>query len=277
MNDPSIKKLEEKLGRPISSIPLKEVVSVDAGLVTDAVSRVVMRGAEDEAGYWREIISVRQMETEKEEIPLVTQRDFKVRTGHIDASGLEAAGGQFSRVSLDVSDEKTDHYLYCPIRERDIEMRRFDVVESALEAAGAAFAKHILSEITKAYVNDAGSTEALGTNTRFTALTNLIATMVDNGFSPDVCLMTAKDYAQVLQTEQSTGGAMPFITAIEAGPSAGENLIAGIGKMNGMVGRLFGVIPIYVIGNDSNLEGNIVLAEKAKGEVLGLHKDITVS
>jgi len=274
--DPETKRLEEKLGRNIFDIPLAEVLSVDSNILEQKVAATVLQGAWDEASFWKDIVRIEPMgNTEKMELSIITMRDFQRRRGHVGGAGRVAGGGQYTRVALDVSKENTDYYLHVSFKKRDIELQKFGQIENGLRAAGARFAKDILDDIVNAYVNDATTTEALGGNDRFTALTNLEASLVNAGHMPDVCIVEAADFAQVLQTQVGTAGPMPFITAIQAGPSADGPSVGGLGKV-GLVGNLFGTIPMYRVGNNTTLAGDIILVRKEAGKVFGLSKDITI-
>lgn len=271
IEDPEVKHLEEKLGRSIFDIPLKEVVSIDANILAQRVLASVLRGAWDEAGFWRDLIRVEDMgNNEKMEVPIITMRDFKRVRGTVGGASKVFGGGQYTRVGLDVSKENTDYYVHVAIKERDIELGKWDQVDQALQAAGARAAKDVLSDITKLLAVDATGTtnEALGANNRFVALTNLEARLVNAGFTPELVLIESLDYAEVVQTQAGTAGPFPFLQILQAPPPAPGN--------QGLVGSLFGKYPVYRVGNDSNLAGTIVMYNRQAAAVLGLSQDITM-
>ena len=280
--DPEVKQFEEIMSEKykkqitLRDIPLKEVVDVNSSLLETKVATLIMEGAVDEAGYWRNIVNVHHMTAEKEEVPLTSMRDYKVRTGQFNGSEQEESGGKVQTISLDVSEETKERYLYVRIRERDIETKRFNFIADSLRNSGAAFAKHILDAIVSEYVSDANNTQALGGDTRFTAIAKLIGLMVDDGFNPDTCIIEVNDFVQAVTEQAGMAGPLPWLTAMQAGVSLGESFATTLGRMNGLVGTLFGNIPVYVVGNHSTLSGDIVLVEKMKAEVFGLFKDLTL-
>src|SRR5581483_3218267 len=164
--------MTERFGRSMTvrNTPLKEFVAVDTGLLEVKVSDLVMQGAYDEAGYWRDIAFLYPMTAEKEEVQLISMRNYAVRTGKLTRKSKEESGGKVDRIELDVSNEKNDRYVYLQVDGRDVELKRFLNIENSIKAAGAAFAKQIRDDILTQYLANIGVSQALGADTRYTSL-----------------------------------------------------------------------------------------------------------
>lgn len=273
-NSERVKTYEERLGRHILDVPLREVFSKDSGLVADKVAATVLEGAYDEAGFWPDLVRIEQMgNQEKLEIPIITMRDFRRTKGYVDTASKQFAGGQATKISLDISKESKNYYMTVGFRKQDIELQKWNMIEQGLRLAGAKFAKETLNQITKAYVDDAGTDRALGASNRFKELTLLEADLADLGFTPDICIMNAKDFADCLV--EAVSNAFPFLTAV-GGPTLGiGDFERGIGRQ-GLVAQLFGRIPVYRVNNDADLLSDLVLAQRNAGEVVGMSKEMTV-
>lgn len=284
-NDPELKRFEttmsERYGRDVKlrSIPLKEFVSAATGLLEQKISDLVLEGSVDEAGYWRDIVHLHPMQGEKEIVPIFSSRDFIVRRGQFSKAGKEESGGKVGTVTLDVSNEDKERYVYLAIRQRDIELKKLSSIEDSVRTSGRAFAKYIRDEILTKYLADKGTDveQAKSTDTYFAAIMKLASKMNKKGFGLDCIIIDSDDFVQAITEQAGTAGPLPWLTAMMAGPSLGENFAKSVGRLNGLVGLFAGTIPIYVVGDTSaSLNGTILGIEKGKGEVFGLHKDITV-
>jgi hypothetical protein len=218
---------------------------------------------------WRMLVDVRPMTEEKEAAPIMTEQDYRVYKG--TNTPPKQSGGEVVTVDLDVSKESTDRSMYVRFRKRDIERKKFALVSTGLQKAGRKFQKFILDEIITFALAQAGSTEALGGNDRFTTVSNLVAKMDDEGFDTAAAAMTPTDFAQILQTQVGTAGPMPFITNTMLDKSG--NNVRGLNIAEDYA--LLGYIPGIKVRKSSDLGGNIVVVDK-QSIVFGLYKDVTI-
>lgn len=278
----NIKKCEEVLKeknskyRTIFEMPLEEVLNVSPTLTEDKVAALILQGAWDEAGFWKDLIQIHQMTGEKEEVPMISMRDFAVRRGEVSGSEKEAAGGKYTAVSLSVAEELDDRYMLVTFKERDIRLKKFNPIERGMVASGAKFGKNILGDITKFYV-DNGTSVALGATEpkRHIALATEVGKEIDAGFKGNVAIMNVLDFTDMLVEQAGTAGPFTFLSPNSTTGPTGPSLISGVG-VQGLVGALYGKIPLYVIGNDANLSTKLVIADKESGGLFGLSRDITL-
>lgn len=267
------KKYAESTGRQtaLRDIPIKNFVDTTTGLLEAKVMSTVLRGATDEAGFWPELINVVQMTSPKQDIPIVSPKDFKIRKGKMPRTGNEQSGGKFTKVSLDTTNDEKIRYTYLEIDEEDIKLRNFGVIESAILAAGKAMAKNILTEITAHYVSVAGQSQALGGDKYFVAIMKLLDKVKAAGFTASAIVFESGDFVQAI-VEETTGGSMPWLGMSWPGMQPlGDNFASpGAARLSGMVGKLFGTMPVYVVGNDNpGLNGNILAIDAEAGSVFG--------
>src|SRR5690349_13212120 len=111
------KRMSAKYGRDMSiyEVPLKNFVSVDSNLIEKKVASLVIEGAVDEAGFWRNLVYMHTMTAEIEEVPIHSMRNYKVRRGQQAGSEKEESGGSISRVKLDVSGKDKERYVYLTV------------------------------------------------------------------------------------------------------------------------------------------------------------------
>ncbi|WP_415283899.1 hypothetical protein [Candidatus Nitrososphaera sp. FF02] len=270
--------MSDKFGRQvaISGIPLKNFVDVDSGLLEKKVNSLIMQGATDEAGYWRDIARVYTMTTPIEVVGLHSMRDYKVRTGKMSRAALEEAGGKIDSVTLDVSNDEKIRYLYLEIDENDLRLGKINSIEDAIKTAGSAFAKHVRDDIISAYLTHKGADveQALSTDKRYAALFKLAAKMNKKGFGMNCIIVDADDLVQAI-TEETDNGHLAWLTAMQAGASFGNNFASSIGNLNGHIGMFGAKVPIYVVGDTSaSLNGTILGVDKDKGIAVGLYEDM---
>src|SRR5690349_5451313 len=99
------KNMSDKYGRSmrLNEVPLKNFVDTTTGLLQTKVSSMFLKGATEEAGFWQDIINVVQLTSPKQDVPLISQRDFSVRRGRMPRTGNIQSGGKFRKVSLDTT------------------------------------------------------------------------------------------------------------------------------------------------------------------------------
>lgn len=218
-----VKEVEEKLGHPLSRYSFEEVlnayakrhklaeaVSVSSNLVAAKVISTVLDGARFYGDKWKKIVNFHKLTEEQEKIPIMTENDFAYMKGPGEPP-LDS-GGEVADLQFDVSLDTTDRYMDVKFRKKIVERKKFDLMQKAIEKATRRFAKGILDEVVEFGVANAGTTEALAAQDRFTAVSDLIALMEEAGFPVAAAAMTPTDFAQVIQTQVGVAGPMPFIT-----------------------------------------------------------------
>lgn len=274
------RRYSEQKGRQVTlrDIPLKDFVDADTNIFEKKVTSLIIEGATDKADYWRDIVHVYPMTSEVEVVPVPSMRQFKVRRGQFSKTGKQETGGRVAEVTLDVRDEDKERYCYFEIRERDIELKRYNFIAQSLRLAGKAFAKQIRDDILTAYIADKGADveQPRGTDARSTAVFKLASKMNKKGFGLDTIIIDSDNFTTAIT--EVVGNTLPWLTAMNVGASiTRENLSASIGDLNGLVGYFGGQVPIFVVGDTSaTLSGIILGIERMAGEVIGIHKEITV-
>jgi hypothetical protein len=281
--DEEIKKVNELLGKPVTSFSLQELmnaytkqhklqetVSVGSNLIAAKVMQTVVEGAKFYGDKWRSIVTIDNITEEQEKVPLITESDFIVHVG--PNADKKQSGGKYDEIAYDVSKENTTRSMDVPFRDRDVERKKFGVIENTIRVATRKFEKSLLDEIVEFGVANVGTSEALSSNTRFVAVSNLVAALEEAGFGEDlIAAMTPTDFAQVLQTQQGTAGPLPFITntMLDDSGKAIRQLAAGENYM------LLGFIPGIKAVN-STLAGDIMIAAKRSLRV-GLYEDTKIT
>lgn len=274
LGSPEVQQFEKTMsnhyGRQVAlrDIPLKNFVDVTSGLLETKIASTFLKGATDEAGFWQNLINVTQMTSPKQDVPIISQRDFKVRTGRISKAALEESGGHVRSVELNTTDDDKTRYVYLEIDGQDIRLRNFNVVEQAIQAAGGAFAKNILGDVIKHYIDHRGNEQALSSDKRFVSVMKAIALNKTDGFGCSAIVMHYDDFVDAI-TEETTAGTMPWLVSLSGSQPLGSNFSAGFGKIDGFVGNLFGKIAVFAVSNYSNLSGNIVCIDVAAAAMLG--------
>jgi len=255
------KRMSDKYGRSmrLNDVPLKNFVDTTTGLLETKISQMFVQGATDAAGFWPQLINVVQLTSPKQDVPVISQRDFQVVKGKVPRAGAVQAGGKFTKVSLDTTDDDKIRYVLLQIDEEDIKLRNFNVIESAITAAGKKYAKNILNDITAFYDAVANQeTQALSTDKRFVAIAKLIAKMADAGFDANLIFFEVNDWVKAF-TEETTGGTMPWLNQVGPnGQPLGDNF--GKGVMNGLVGRYMGKVPVYSIAAEGGAGASEIFA-----------------
>jgi hypothetical protein len=275
LQSPEIRRFVEQVSRErgrdmrFSEIPLKNFVDVDAKLLETKVSTLFMQGATDAAGFWPKLINVVQMKAPKDEVPIISQRDFKVHTGKVPRAGVAQSGGKVRKCELDTTNDEKIRYVMLQIDEQDVKLRNFDVIENSIMAAGGALSKHILGQITKHYVDKAANTQALGGDKRFVAVLKAMGLLGDDGFGcTAIVVEQGTDFVKMI-TEETTGGTMPWLSNVALGSlPLGDNFAKGMASA-GVAGYLFGQIPVYVVNNDANLKGEILCVDVPSAAAFG--------
>lgn len=263
-----VKNYSERLGRQVAlrDIPIKNFVDVDSKLLETKVSSLFMQGATDAAGFWPELINVVNTSAPKEEVPIVSDRDFEVRTGKVSGAALEGSGGKVRSVELDTTDDEKIRYVLLNIDAEDVKLRRFNYIEQSIQAAGRRLGKHILGEVIKHYVDKAGNTQALSTDKRFVAVMKAMSLNVDDGFGTTAIVINHSDFIKAV-TEETTGGTMPWLLQLSGAP-LGSNFGEGV-PQSGLAGYMWSKIPVYTVANDANLAGNILCIDTKSAAVFG--------
>jgi hypothetical protein len=263
-------RMSDKYGRQVAlrDIPIKNFVDTTTGLLQTKVASLVMRGATDEGGFWQNLINVVQMTSPKQDYPIISQRDFKVRKGKMPRTGNEQSGGKFRKVSLDTTDDHKIRYVYLEVDEQDVRVRDFDVIERSIYAAGQAFAKNILTEILSHYNSKAGNSQALSTDKRFVAVMKAIGLNKDDGFGCTSIVFESNDFVKAV-TEETSGGTMPWLSTNVIGRPLGDDFGPGVVSQSGFVGKFFGQTDTYVVANDTTLAGEILCIDANSAAVFG--------
>lgn len=264
------KRYSEEKGRDVAfrDIPIKNFVDVASGLLETKVSQLFMKGAADEAGFYSSLIRVVNMTSPIQQVPIVSQRDVKIRKGKISGAALEGSGGKVRSVKLDTTDDEKIRYALLNIDAEDVKLRNFNYIEQMIVAAGAAFSKNILGDVLSQYVNKAGNTQALGGDKYFVAVMKAIGLNKADGFGCSAIIVDYQDFVQAV-TEETTGGTMPWLMSLQNGNPLGDNFGKNFGAVDGLVGYLFNRIPVYAVSNDSNLSGNILCVDVPAAAALG--------
>jgi hypothetical protein len=179
----------------------------------------------------------------------------------------QQSGGRVRKVELDTTNDEKIRYVYLKIDAEDVKLRNFDVIERSITAAGAAFAKHILSQVTKFYVDKAGNSQALSTDKRFMAIMKAAALNGSDGFGCTAIVVEQNDFVKLV-TEETAGGFMPWLNGVALGAPGSENFAKGVASA-GIAGLMFGQIPVYVVNNDSNLANNILVIDVPSAAAFG--------
>lgn len=278
--DEDVKKIEETLGKPLASFSfdeiwgaytkkhkLQETVSVGSAAIAAKVMTDVMEGGRFFGERWRKLVTVHNMTEEKEIVPIMTEKDYLVHRG--PNRPPKQSGGEVATIELDVSKESKDRNMWVSFRKRDIEHKKFNMVSAGLKRAGAKFQKFILDEVTQFAIDNAGTTQALGGDDRFTAVTKLVAKLEDAGFMQGVAAVNPTDFAEMLTT--TLGNNLPFITntQIDRNGNIIRNLQTGEDYM------LLGYIPGIKVPDYSSLNGNVII-EDPNCIQFGLYKDLAI-
>ena len=260
---------EEILNAYLKQHKIEETVSVSSNLVAAKVLSTIIEGASFNGDRWRSLVNLHKLTEEQERIPIFTEDDFFVHKGP-NTPAKKQSGGEVVEINFDVTKDNKDRNMWVSFKQRDVDRKKFNLIQNALRVAGKKFARFILDEVVEFGVNNAGSSQALGGDDRFTATTNLVATMEEAGFAPETGAMQPTDFAQVLQTQVGTGGPMPFITntMIDKSGNAVRNLKKGEDYM------LLGYIPGVKVTN-TTLAGDILLIHKASLN-FGLYQDVQI-
>ena len=248
---------------------IEETVNVSSNLVSAKVISTIIEGASFHGDKWRNIVNLHNMTEEQEKIPIFTENDFIVYKGP-NIPARKQSGGDVVEIQFDVTKDNKDRNMWVSFKQRDIDRKRFNLIQNSLRVAGKKFARSILDEVVEFAVNNAQTTEALGGNDRFTAVSNLVAAMEEAGFMPEAAAMQPTDFAQVLQTQVGTGGPMPFITNTMLDKSG--NAIRELKK--GEDYMLLGYIP-GIKATNSTLGGNILMIHK-NALNFGLFKNVFI-
>ena len=258
------------VGRQVAfrDIPLKNFVDVSSDLLEKKVAGVFLRGAQDSAGFYANLIKVVNTTAAQQYVRIVSQRDIAVRKGKVGGAALEGSGGKVRRVLIDTTDDEKIRYALFNIDAEDVRAGNFDLIEQSILVAGQAFAKNILGDVIKQYVNKAGNLQALSTDNRFVAVMKAIAKNKADGFGCSAIVMHYDDYVDAI-TEETASGSMPWLMQLQNGTPLGSNFGDNYGDIDGFVGRLFNRIPVYAISNDTTLAGNILCIDAPAAAVLG--------
>jgi len=285
LRDPDIKKLEEQLGKPIASYPLlqlmkcyetnhklEETVSVSSATIAVKVLTTLLDGARFFAERWKNAITINNMTEEKESIPITTEEDFIFYRGS-NKPPLDS-GGDVLTMDFDVSPDSKDRNMWVSFRKRDIEHKKYLSIENTLLKAGRRFARGVFDEISGFLVTNAVTTEALGANTRFIAITNLIAKLEEVGFDANAALMTPTDYTECLQSQIATSGALAFLDSTLRTGKTDTNTLKQVADYE-LLGYVPGMKYKQKDTTDGTLSGNLLIYNK-ESVIMGLYKDMTM-
>lgn len=277
-----VKTLEERTGRPLGNFSLEQVynafvkkheiaegVNVSSSLVQAKVMQNILDAGKLHGEKWRNIVTIDNLTDEKEEVPISSEADYEVHVG--ENRPAFSSGGDIQNISFDVSDDDKDRSVWVSARKKTTDRKKFNILSDMSKKGSRRLNKFILDEVSEFMITNAGSTEALGGNDRYTAVTNLAATLDDAGFDQNVAVMTPTDHAQVLQTQVGVGGPMPFIT----NTMLDKNGQAIRGLKNGEDYMLLGYIPGFKVRQNTNVASNLVVADKGSTH-LGKFGDVRI-
>ena len=237
-------------------VPMREVVSVGAGLIQQKVLADVLHGAEHNKA-WKDWTRVADMDEPKDQIATISEDDFLILEGTAGSKG-RYAGGKFGSVALDCSEDRGLHKVVLGIKKTWIKDNKWNSVQEATTVAGAAMYKHVASDVATKLGAAAGGTEAFDTDLYKTGV-KAIATNRKAGYNPDR-MLTNPDQEAVFM-------AMDKFISIEQ--------LGRVGRLaeEGVIGNFYGTIPVYSSGV---VGANPIVYTAAKGVVCGLRQDLQI-
>ncbi len=259
---------EEILAAYLKQHKIEETVNVSSNLVAVKVLSTIIEGARFNGAKWRNLVNLHKATEEQEKVPIFTENDFKVRKG-TNRPPVQS-GGDVTEIQFDFTKRARDRDMWVSFHERDIERKKFNLIQNSLRMAGQAFSKFILDEVLTFINDNATSTRALGADDRFTAVTDLVATMENAGFPAEAAAIDPPDFAQVLQTQVGTAGPMPFITNTMVDKSGDNVRKLKFGEDYMLLGYIPGIKAV-----NTTLSGNIQIVNKSSVN-FGMFKDITI-
>jgi hypothetical protein len=237
-------------------VPMREVVSVAAGLIQQKVLADVLHGAEHNKA-WKDWVKVVDMDEPKDQIATISEDDFLILEGTAGAKG-RYTGGKFGSVALDCSEDRGLHKVVLGIKKTWIKDSKWNSVQEATTVAGAAMYKHVASDIATKLAAAALGTETFDTDLYKTGV-KAIATNRKAGYNA-TAMLTNPD-------QEATFMAMDKFISIE--------MLGRVGRLaeEGVIGNFYGTIPVY---STAVCGANPIVYTAAKGVVLGLRQDLQI-
>jgi len=274
----AIRKFEAERGLPLREIPLGsmvrwnrsskkvEAVGVDPSLIAQKVIDTVVSGA-DYVPLWNKISRVTQMTAQKEEVPIMTYTDFKIRKG-VTGSRVSTAGGFASGVELDCSNEKGLRRVEVSLRKTWIRDNKWGALEEALRDAGYAMYDEVLGTIITELEADVNSTFTDGVanwgNDHYKSLVKMVSLIAGKRLYPDMVLIHPDELYDILILDY-------FVHANYSGLAAKGS----IRKESGLAGFLFpNNVPIYYTPKVT--AAKMICLSSQKAAYLGVMQDLTV-
>jgi len=237
-------------------VPMREVVSVGAGLISQKVLADVLHGAEHNKA-WKDWVRVAEMEEPKDQIATISEDDFLILEGTAGAKG-RYTGGKFGSVALDCSEDRGLHKVILGIKKTWIKDNKWNSVQEATTVAGSAMYKHVASDVATKLAAAALGTETFDTDLYKTAV-KAISTNRNAGFNADAMLTNP--------TQEATFMAMDKFIDI--------TMLGKVGTLaqEGVIGNFYGTIPVY---STAVCGANPIVYTRAKGVVCGLRQDLQI-
>jgi hypothetical protein len=237
-------------------VPMKETVSVAAGLIQQKVLADVLHGAEHNKA-WKDWCRVVQMDDPKDSIPTITEDDFIIVEG---AQGAKAryTGGKFGSVALDCSEDRGLHKVVLGVKKTWISDQKWNSIQEATTVCGGAMYKHVASDLATKLAAAALGTETFDTDLYKTGVKG-ISTVRKAGFNPDAMLTNPDQEAIFMAMDK-------FIDITMLGK-------VGLLAEQGVIGNFYGTIPVY---STAVCGANPIVYNRSKGVVIGLRQDLAL-
>jgi hypothetical protein len=263
----AVKQFEMGKGYPIRSIPLKEVVAVSPDLTEVKVFDTLLRGAEASLVRPEDICTVVQMDTPKEDKPIIGYTDFKAYKGTL-GSKVRKSGGLFDSVELDCSNQNGLRIVDVSMDKSWIKQNKWGAVEAAIESAGQAMTDEVINAIMSKYEADVDSsmtdTVANWGNSHYKALVKAVSLIAAAQMPTEVALINPAEVYDLLILDYFVHGNYAQLAAKQA---------YDFGR--GLCGFLFpnGGIPIYF--HPKVTAASMTIAAK-RAVVCGIYTPLTI-
>ena len=280
----ALTKLQDKLGRSIHSINLSEMIREDTRgnpvekpilenlnlsqgglgtLLKTKVESLIIEGATYQSG-WETLVNQHDM-SETEKLDVTSMKDYKVHKGYVEGSERRDSGGDYSKISLDVSTPDTIRFMEIPIKETDIQFKKWNYMETTLRQSGAAMGHDVLTNVIVGLAaNVASGTETFSTKL-YNTIVNARKTQREAGFPPGAVIVSPTDEATLLKDSD-------FLDA---------NKLDRTGEIvrTGQIGRILDMAvfaPLTeTVGTD--LSGVFLVTDITKAAHIGMARPLTIA
>jgi len=253
-----VKRIEEKLGKPLREFSLKEVALTDQTIVPVKVHELINEGAKfGDPSIGRRICVVHQMDAPLKKYPKISPNAFNVyHVSEIGKAPIEAI--EFDSYTLDCTGNRGYHKVNIAVSKAMVRDSQFDVIEANLKRAGEAMGWHMTEEIIDAIDANAGLTVETG-STNWDRLVQAIGEVRSAGFTPNAIVIHPQEEAKLLQLNQ-------FITAYQLDPT-------GEIRRTGQIGQILG-IPVYSTPKAN--QGYMYVLDTNNAYALGIWQDLEI-